>query len=630
MVALQNDPFSNEFPSKGGSSPSGNRGSRFGIRLKLTVALLSTVLLSLLVTTLIANAIITRTFGSSAETKARETSKIILGAMEVISQELAIRTDALAVTEDFQKSLSFHETSDIEHALKDLTKRSGSDFAVVIGLEGNVEAASDGGPLGKAIATSEPMAEAQKKHATLRGLYAVGSDVYFLAIVPIEHIGSQLGFVIDARHFSDELATQLGQRGGAQVGLFTEKGLIARSGAMSNMAVPINDLWSTLKSGGEEAWGGRVQFGDERYMLLARPLLGSGKLVGGLVTALSERDFLAVQRRTNGGFLLISFVIGLGATAMGLWFGRRLSHPISEITRSFREIASSGDLTRRIDKQYPDEIGLMAESFNKMQQRIFLLHEQVAAAEKRMRKELEMASVVQDLLFSRNATAAPTIELVGFNKPSTETGGDWFTIHENLVNGHTIVVIADVTGHGAPAALVAAITHGFFNGVKKHVSDGRLDLIEALSELNRTIIEAANGSLMMTLLVANIDHKTRRMTYVNAGHLQPLLVQPDGRVRSIASPPSAQIGVSLESTFTTQHHDLSPGDTIFMFTDGLNECENMDGEQYGMKRLINELRRAAPKMTPAELREHISTQAFAFYGGRPPDDDISFIIGRVR
>lgn len=604
---------------------------RIGIGFKLTTLIVLLVAVALVGSTLVANAIITRTFGTSAETKTRETAKAVDTALQGLTQQIAIRTDATGSTEDFQKSLSFKETSDVERVLRDLTKRSSSDVALVVGNDGEFFAASKGEVAQlKLFVTSQVLADARAKHVAVAGAYPIGGKIYLVAVQPIEYIGASLGFLLNARQLNDAVCDDLARRSGAEIAIFDGTGLLARSQGVGPLTLPLARLWSDLSRGATEAIGGRIESADDRFFLYASPLKTPQGLAAGRLTAISEKDIVAAQASTNRGFLLISLIIGVVAAGVGFVFARRLSRPISEITRSFTQIATSGDLSLRIDKPYPDEIGRMARSFNVMQERVFKLHQQVAAAEERMRKELEMAAVLQELLFSRTGTVSPAFECVGFNKTSSETGGDWFAIFEEPQRGRTVVVIADVTGHGAPAALITAITHGFFHGNRQPILDGTVTLPELLQRLNRTVLEAANGSLVMTLFIAAIDHKTRRMTYINAAHPQPFHVRPQvGRPRPLASPPTAQIGISLDSQFVEREVQLEPGDVLFLFTDGLVECENMEGDQHGMQRLISALKRSASTTAPPQLRDHVAEQAFNFYGKKPIADDVTFIVCRT-
>jgi serine phosphatase RsbU (regulator of sigma subunit) len=609
------------------SAPVGVRG---GLGFKLTALMILLVVVALVASTVIANTIITRTFTNSAEARTHETAKTIGAALQGIASELAVRTETVAAQEEFQKSLSFHQDADVEHALKELVQKSGTTLALVVGDDGQVQTSP--GAKGDDFVKAPVLADARARHAPLHGVFPVGGKVYLMAVEPIEHIGSSLGFLVNARVFDDQLCDQLSARADAGVALFSASGRLASSHGAQALEAPLDKLWATLAGGADEAVGGRVAGGGDRFQVVAEPLRTEHGLAAGLLTALSEKDLVAVQKRTNRGFLFISLIIGLAAATVGFLFARRLSRPLAEITRSFSAISTSGDLSLRIDKKYPDEIGHLAETFNHMQERIFGLHQKVAAAEERMRKELEMAAIVQELLFSRTGTVSPQVQMVGYNKTSSETGGDWYAIFDDPVAGRTLTIIADVTGHGAPAALITAITHGFFHGNRQEIGTGRISLIEIMQRLNRTVLEAANGSLVMTVFIADIDHRTRKMTYVNAAHPQPLLVRAQAgkvRARPVASPPTAHVGASLETQFVVDTLDLQPDDFLFLFTDGLVECENEAGEAYGMQRLISALRQATPMDGPAHLRDRLVSSAMGFYAGRALADDVTFIVGKV-
>jgi serine phosphatase RsbU (regulator of sigma subunit) len=250
-----------------------------------------------------------------------------------------------------------------------------------------------------------------------------------------------------------------------------------------------------------------------------------------------------------------------------------------------------------------------------------------------MRDELKMASVVQEMLLPTTTIDGTRCQWSCHSQPSTETGGDWFTIVHSPEMLTTTAVIADVTGHGAPAALVTAIVHGFFKAThdriaKLSAADWQPAIDEMLRTLNRTVIEATRGTLTSSLSLLTFDHRTLKARYVNAGHHAAVLVSTQ-QVTTVSCPPSSMIGDIEQPNFTWGELQMQPQQLILLYTDGLIECTNTAQEMYGFKRLRKLLTSVANR-DARSVRDLIIENAASFYGDMPRADDITVIVGSVR
>jgi serine phosphatase RsbU (regulator of sigma subunit)/methyl-accepting chemotaxis protein len=151
--------------------------------------------------------------------------------------------------------------------------------------------------------------------------------------------------------------------------------------------------------------------------------------------------------------------------------------------------------------------------------------------------ELELAELVQKTLFPENDPETPKMDFGSYLLSSSETGGDWYGYIESS-DGKTIsVLIGDVTGHGAPAALITAATNAFVRTVEhlsKTFNDGKNtfdfdlhDPIFLLKLLNKVVLETAQGRLVMTFFISTINMETGDMIYANAGHNAPWVLRKD-------------------------------------------------------------------------------------------------------
>jgi sigma-B regulation protein RsbU (phosphoserine phosphatase) len=227
--------------------------------------------------------------------------------------------------------------------------------------------------------------------------------------------------------------------------------------------------------------------------------------------------------------------------------------------------------------------------------------------------------------------------MASHSQTSTETGGDWLTIIDSPQHQTTTAVIADVTGHGAAAALVTAIIHGFFNAMRRplaELSDERWrPTIEALlRQLNHTLIESTRRSLACSIFIFTFNHRTLRARYVNAGHVPPMLVRTvDGvpHADAVASPPSSLIGDVEEPNLSWGELELAPDQLFLLYTDGLVECSNGTKEKFGYKRL-RKLLVSIATLDARTARDRLMQETAGFFGEAPREDDVTFIVGKVR
>lgn len=258
-------------------------------------------------------------------------------------------------------------------------------------------------------------------------------------------------------------------------------------------------------------------------------------------------------------------------------------------------------------------------------------------AGKRMKAELEMASAIQSMLVSAEHIDGPRCSFASKMSSCTETGGDWFTILDSSENETTTAIVADVSGHGAPAALVTGLLHGFFSAIRDQVTasdknDWQAHVDRALQKLNLTVIHATQRKLAQSLFLFAFDHRTRKARFCNAGHPHPVMVTSnDGaaKVTTLLSPPSSLIGDNEAPTFSWGEMQFSAGDSFLLYTDGLVECTNRATKPYGARRLHKILDRATG-LEAGQVRDLVLEDAFAFYGDMPRADDITVIAGKVR
>ena len=323
----------------------------------------------------------------------------------------------------------------------------------------------------------------------------------------------------------------------------------------------------------------------------------------------------------------VGALFALIGTVLAIFQGLSISKPIKQLAWKADQIAR-GDLDARVDVSSSDEIGLLGENFNFMADQISILLQQTAEKAK-IEQELEVAKAIQETLVPSDAPVKKsTLTFAGFYQPAAQTGGDWWTWAE-LVGGKILVVIGDVTGHGVPSAMITAAAKASCD-VARYVHNDDVTVTTLLEIMNHAIFESAQRRFVMTCFASVIDTTARTITYANAGHNFPYLFRPGegkGEFGSLMIRGN-RLGDDRNSKYDAKTTELAIGDVLVWYTDGIVECENEAGEEYGEKRFRASVRKAAA-LDAGEMRDAIIVDAGQFFGEAMRKDDITMIVGRI-
>jgi phosphoserine phosphatase RsbU/P len=195
--------------------------------------------------------------------------------------------------------------------------------------------------------------------------------------------------------------------------------------------------------------------------------------------------------------------------------------------------------------------------------------EQAAAL---MRKEMEIAAAIQQRIIASDLPAVPGYALSARTLPCTEVGGDFYDVI--CTEDGCVAVVADVSGKGMSAALLASIVHGMMYA---QITSGA-SLVDAVSAVHTFLCARVSGAKYVTL-VALRCRNDGSAELVNGGHVPPLLVGQDGRVRLIEEG-DMPVGMLSDATFHAVPLTLPPGSRMVLLSDGISEAENHAGEQF--------------------------------------------------
>lgn len=213
-------------------------------------------------------------------------------------------------------------------------------------------------------------------------------------------------------------------------------------------------------------------------------------------------------------------------------------------------------------------------------QNLWQLNE-VRIKEQHIEDELTIARDIQQSLLpsEKLSTTANTLDIKGLQVPAKFVGGDLYDYY--VRDNKLLFCIGDVSGKGVPAALLMAIAHSLFRTLSAH--DDRPEVI--MQALNASISDNNPDIMFITMFLGIMDLSTNIIRYCNAGHNPPIVIK-NGSAKYLGTEPSLLLGVDANAVYTANELTLSPGDTIFLYTDGLTEAENPQKELFGEQRAL--------------------------------------------
>ena len=245
------------------------------------------------------------------------------------------------------------------------------------------------------------------------------------------------------------------------------------------------------------------------------------------------------------------------------------------------------------------------------------------AENERMDKELRLASELQQSMVPNGYTVRDNVEIFGKLIPAREMGGDLFDY--GILDGKLNFCIGDVCGKGAPAAMLMAYAHAHLVELTLHGSNRTPASI--IDELNKIASYENVSCTFFTLFYGVLDLQTGHLQYCNAGHNPPYILGDE--VRMLDCDPNQAVGPMEDAQFSLQETTLSPGSTIFLYTDGLTEAKIKDEEELGHERAETVLKECIEqKLNPEEIVNTVIDAVHRFTKNAPQSDDLTMLAVR--
>ena len=241
---------------------------------------------------------------------------------------------------------------------------------------------------------------------------------------------------------------------------------------------------------------------------------------------------------------------------------------------------------------------------------------QVKAERSILDDQLSLAQKIQAELTPTILQDVPGVDLALYYKPAMWVGGDycdvWF-----LKDGHLVFAIGDVSGKGLPAAMVMSNLQAALRTTMSFCSE----LSKVMKHVNLHLIQNLPEGMFVTLFLGLLDPSTGTLEYVNAGHLQPLIIQPQSTVVPLGQPDNLVLGIS-DVSFRTNVETIQEAAGLFVFTDGITEARSSDDEEFGVKRVMNLLKTTGER-SAKRIVDLVTKAVDDFRQSRPQQDDIT-------
>lgn len=358
--------------------------------------------------------------------------------------------------------------------------------------------------------------------------------------------------------------------------------------------------------------------------------------VGGLTVAhlFVQYDFVKIEADANSVLLTEIIVLGIASILMIVAYSigahllivRNMSK-LTKLTGDFTTALANKSKLQVLnpDIRSRDEIHDLSESFVALEKGIInyidVLQLETQAKE-RMNAELSIASNIQLSALPPREFNDNNIELRSFIKSAKEVGGDFYD-YFYLDEHRFVILISDVSGKGVPASLFMMKSKELL----KSAIHRNKNLIDAVSEVNKALSNNNKENLFVTSFIGVIDLKENLITYVNAGHEKPYIISKD-KVIKLDGISNFVLGAEEDFIYQQESHEFNKGDSIFLFTDGLNESINDQKEEFSYFRIEVTL----DKFKEENLDEVINKMNLAleeFVGNEEQFDDVTMLLVKV-
>jgi len=262
---------------------------------------------------------------------------------------------------------------------------------------------------------------------------------------------------------------------------------------------------------------------------------------------------------------------------------------------------------------------------------LFLLLALELADRVTMKRDLEIAREIQRWLVPEKPPEVPGYDIAFFTRPANTVAGDYYdTIPRDATggsgakDGKLLLVVADVAGKSVPAAILMAT----FQASLRAIEATGISLAEIVPTLNHYVCEnSQNGSRFITAFFAELEPASGELLYTSAGHHPAVLRSAKGEMSELGEG-GLPLGIELGESFPAGHARVAPGEVLLVYTDGMVEAVNSEGEEFGKARMMNVFGPCDATNSAAEILAHITHALDGFVAAAPQHDDLTCMVVR--
>lgn len=363
---------------------------------------------------------------------------------------------------------------------------------------------------------------------------------------------------------------------------------------------------------------------DDSYWATFCPIPATGWVFSAVVPESAVMRPILLLMAQRAGLLLAGLALML---CVVYFVSVRMSAPIERLAMAQRKVGE-GDLQAQAGgTSGSDELAELARGFNGMVGQIRQQIEEIriaAAAQERADGELRVARSIQAALLPKGLDLPPDagFELCATNAAAHFVAGDFYDFFL-LDKGRLMVVIADVSGKGVPAAILMAVTRT----IVRNLAVAGKGPAEIVRQVNRMLVQDSPENMFVTMIVGEYDIATGVLRFINAGHPPMILTTPGTPARMLEGSTAPLVGASddwPDDIWCEATLPLAPGETVVLYTDGVTEAHNAAGELLGDARAV-EIVQACTGRGASAMCQHI-TGAVERYEGPERSDDLTVLV----
>lgn len=393
---------------------------------------------------------------------------------------------------------------------------------------------------------------------------------------------------------------------------------------------------------------GTVNVGDEVFCMASSPVTSMGwtlvsvmekslmdEPADALVRLTGEYSDLAVTMLKEDSLrvqvivvLILVFVFTAGSIAT-LFVAKRITRPIKLMTRSMAEIEGDNfDFTMAPEYFTHDEIQVLARTFSDLSVRTkkyLTTISEITAEKERIKAELSVAAHIQADMLPKVFPPYPDrkeFDLYASMTPAKEVGGDFFDFFF-IDDNHIALVIADVSGKGVPAALFMVIAKTLIK-IRAQAGGSPAGI---LADVNNQLCSGNDSSFFVTAWLAVIDVSTGKGISANAGHEHPAVRSAGGLYALDTYKHSPPLAMMENLRYSEQEFVLRPGDSVFVYTDGIPEATDLSERLFGTDRMLEALN-SDPDAGPEKVLSDVKKGVTDFVGDAEQFDDMTMLCFR--